>query len=1051
MGGGTPDQNLTYQYMGGIAGYCSSTMTDNIVCGAKIPASKAHSNDEEGYGYSSGAIAGNPYSSTNNNYYINCKVAGTTNATDAGVGYFRNNYNTSLPWTRDLTENDGAVSGHLITLGSNIISDATHAGVGTHVKYAAKAGSIVTLNYDQAIPEGYQVAYTVTDAADNNVTVVNGNQFAMPASDVTVTAIVNPIPWSGSGNTTGDPYVIEYASQWNLLAANVNSGTNYSGKFFRLDADISVTEMVGSHPGADDYRTYQGTFDGNGHTITVDYTTTEEWCGPFAFTFGATIKNLITTGTINTSAKHAGGVVGRNGTGRLTLNNVKSSVTINSTYSGSAEQGGLVGYTINADIVGCAFTGRLLGANSNGCGGFIGWKTNTDNSSANITNSLFAPAEVTVGPTSAYPLARNSSGGVVNVSNCYYTQSMGTAQGKAARSISAGTDVTVANAGTETVYNVSGITSYGTGIKYQNVLYAGDGENVSLTLGYTGGTPQYQTISYAASAGTISGMANPYTLAMPDENVTINANMVDELWSGSGTEADPYLIQNTYDLDMLAYRVNNWPVNPSTDSYYIYPGTYFKMTADIDYSSVPVDANGCNYTPIGVYNSTDGDSDKRLFRGVFDGDGHVVSGIAINSENSCKGLFANNCGTVRNVAVSNSSIAGHSFIGAIVGQNDGVVENCHAASNVTVSSTATLENLNTYCGGIVGYNYGTNGDLSAGSRGIVSLCTSAASVTNTKNGNGHGGIAGYNNGRVSQCIYSGTTVEGNSNVGPVVGTNVGTVSNNYWTNNAFSGCSAADDADNTAYITTHAAVHSAMNQSGYSSAFLALAPSFTLNGRTLYRDGDWNTLCLPFDLGDEYAAAGHSFDGTPLEGATVMELSNSTNATRYDDATGTLYLNFVEANKILAGHAYIVKWTTTGEDIVNPTFSGVFVYNESPEDQKVTSKDGKVTFRGTYAYTSFTDVDYATLLLGSSNELYYPQSGARIGAFRAYFELDFSVSAEPIRAFVLNFSDGEQTDTRISDKLLIEQSADCYDIQGRRVNAAKKGVYIMNGKKIFVK
>lgn len=79
------------------------------------------------------------------------------------------------------------------------------------------------------------------------------------------------------------------------------------------------------------------------------------------------------------------------------------------------------------------------------------------------------------------------------------------------------------------------------------------------------------------------------------------------------------------------------------------------------------------------------------------------------------------------------------------------------------------------------------------------------------------------------------------------------------------------------------------------------------------------------------------------------------------------------------------------------------------------------------------------------------ESGARIGAFRAYFELGFSISAEPIRAFVLNFSDGEQTDTRISDKLLIEQFADCYDIQGRRVNAAKKGVYFMNGKKIFVK
>ena len=38
----------------------------------------------------------------------------------------------------------------------------------------------------------------------------------------------------------------------------------------------------------------------------------------------------------------------------------------------------------------------------------------------------------------------------------------------------------------------------------------------------------------------------------------------------------------------------------------------------------------------------------------------------------------------------------------------------------------------------------------------------------------------------------------------------------------------------------------------------------TLSGRTLYKDGDWNTLCLPFDIDD--------FSGTPLEDATVMEL-----------------------------------------------------------------------------------------------------------------------------------------------------------------------------------
>ena len=87
-------------------------------------------------------------------------------------------------------------------------------------------------------------------------------------------------------------------------------------------------------------------------------------------------------------------------------------------------------------------------------------------------------------------------------------------------SITAGTDVTVANAGTATAYNVSGITSYGTGIKYNNVLYAGNGDNVSLTLNYTGSLTSY---GYQASAGTLNVSVNPYTLTMPNGNVVISA------------------------------------------------------------------------------------------------------------------------------------------------------------------------------------------------------------------------------------------------------------------------------------------------------------------------------------------------------------------------------------------------------------------------------------------------------------------------------------------------------------------------------------------------
>lgn len=55
--------------------------------------------------------------------------------------------------------------------------------------------------------------------------------------------------WSGSGNSASDPILIANANDWNTLATNVASGTNYSGKYFKLTADITVTTIVGSYSG----------------------------------------------------------------------------------------------------------------------------------------------------------------------------------------------------------------------------------------------------------------------------------------------------------------------------------------------------------------------------------------------------------------------------------------------------------------------------------------------------------------------------------------------------------------------------------------------------------------------------------------------------------------------------------------------------------------------------------------------------------------------------------------------------------------------------------
>lgn len=241
--------------------------------------------------------------------------------------------------------------------------------------------------------------------------------------------------WNGSGSS-GDPYQITSTADWNTLASNVAGGTNYSGTYFKLTADITVTTMVTG--------TFKGTFDGGGHTLTFNYTATGNNAAPFAYITGATIKNLRVAGTINSGYKFAAGIVAISNGGTIT--NCQSSVTINSSKSGDGTHGGLVAdsYTGTLNITNCLFDGKLLGTTTTSCGGIVGW--HNSNSTLNISNSLFAPAEVTV--QGGAIIARD---GANSLSNCYYISdwAAATGQGENAGSMTATALVTALNGSTK--------------------------------------------------------------------------------------------------------------------------------------------------------------------------------------------------------------------------------------------------------------------------------------------------------------------------------------------------------------------------------------------------------------------------------------------------------------------------------------------------------------------------------------------------------------------------------------------------------------------------
>ena len=245
------------------------------------------------------------------------------------------------------------------------------------------------------------------------------------------------------------------------------------------------------------------------------------------------------------------------------------------------------------------------------------------------------------------------------------------------------------------------------------------------------------------------------------------------------------------------------------------------------------------------------------------------------------------------------------------------------------------------------------------------------------------------------------------------------------------------------------------------------AIAVALQGRTLYKDGSWNTLCLPFDV---------TLSGSVLDGNNVQAMTLNTSTSGISGST--LTLNFTQVSPsgeqgglIPAGTPFIIKWDGDGStNITSPVFAGVTI-DDTPRDATV---EGVVTFTGTYTPFSIGDGgDNTVLYLGAANTLYYPTNAMTIGSQRAYFQLLGGLTAgEPtspqqnaVSAVALNFFDEEASgivevkadadlksasrESGISNPLQREW----YTLDGRRLSGkpAQGGVYVVGGRKVVVK
>ena len=157
-----------------------------------------------------------------------------------------------------------------------------------------------------------------------------------PATQPTTTPFDPGKPGLTGSGTANAPYLIQSIADWNTLSAFIAKGGNTSGMNFKLTKNIGASTMLGTESNA-----FKGIFDGSGHTLTLSLKSDEKYCAPFSYIEGATIRNLIVSGTVN-GAIHCSGMVGSiNSSSDSLIENCTVSAMITSS---AAYCGGFVGH-----------------------------------------------------------------------------------------------------------------------------------------------------------------------------------------------------------------------------------------------------------------------------------------------------------------------------------------------------------------------------------------------------------------------------------------------------------------------------------------------------------------------------------------------------------------------------------------------------------------------------------------------------------------------------------------------------------------------------------
>lgn len=236
---------------------------------------------------------------------------------------------------------------------------------------------------------------------------------------------------------------------------------------------------------------------------------------------------------------------------------------------------------------------------------------------------------------------------------------------------------------------------------------------------------------------------------------------------GNGTSENPYIISDYSDLITLSQLIAEETDSHYAEAYYAVTVKSITITADA--------TGGQTFIPIGSY--------SKPFKGNFDGNGVIISGLTVDSNDSYVGLFGYvgegavisevglykadiatnyyyaggiagyNAGNISSCFV-HGSISGLQRVGGIAGYNAGVIENCYSSGAIVPPPGSVAIK---YAGGLVG-------EIAAG--GALRYSYTFAEVEAEESSESAGAVAGSSTGEITRC-YTVAVANADTELAPI--------------------------------------------------------------------------------------------------------------------------------------------------------------------------------------------------------------------------------------------------------------------------------------------